>query len=71
METGSVSIYLLNTMVEVCKRLGWGKSHILVSNKVKVSESIMHTVTTVLSENPIQVAYKYIALPGGMSAPEW
>ena len=51
METGSVSIffliYLLNTMVEVGKRLGWGKSHILVSNKVKVSESINHTVTIV------------------------
>ena len=57
-------------MVEVCKRLVWGKSHILVSNKVKVSENIMHTVTIVLSENPIRVAYKYIALPGGMSAPE-
>lgn len=57
-------------MVAVCKRLGWGKSHILVSNKVKVSESIMHTSTIVLSKNPIQVAYKYIALPGGMSAPE-
>lgn len=57
-------------MVEVCKRLVWGKSHILVSNKVKVSESIMHTVTIVLSKNPIQVAYKYIALPGGVSAPE-
>lgn len=56
METGSVSIffliYLLNTMVAVCKRLGWGKSHILVSNKVKVSESIMHTVTIVLSKKP-------------------
>ena len=31
----------------------------------------MHTGTIVLSKNPIQVAYKYIALPGGMSAPEW
>ena len=75
METGSVSIFFLihlfNTMVAVCKGLGWGKSHILVSNKVKFSECIMHTVTIVLSKNPIQVAYKYIALPGGMSAPEW